>query len=112
MAAAPGDYHTLGITCFGIALHRLGWRVVGLGAATPIAMIREVADSTGASLIAVSTSVVGLLEPHATTLAEIAESIPVAIGGYAASAGLARRCSAIYLEEPISGASAVSSVDP
>lgn len=108
LAAAPGDHHTLAITCFGIALHRLGWRVVGLGAATPIEMIREVVDATGASLVAVSASVVGLLEPHAGALADLAEATQVAIGGYAASPELARRCRALYLEEPIAGATAVT----
>lgn len=108
LAAAPGDHHTLAITCFGIALHRLGWRVVGLGAATPIEMIREVVDATGASLVAVSASVAGLLEPHAGALADLAEATQVAIGGYAASPELARRCRALYLEEPIAGATAVT----
>jgi DNA-binding transcriptional MerR regulator len=108
LAAAPGDYHTLGITCFGIALHRLGWRVVCLGAATPIEMIREVAEATGASLIGVSASIVGLLEPHTAALAELAQVTPVAIGGYATSAELARRCRAMHLEEPIAGAAEVT----
>ena len=86
LAAAPGDYHTLGITCFGIALHRLGWRVLCLGAATPIEMIGEVAEATSASLIAVSASVVGILRPHTEALAELAGTAPVVIGGHATNA--------------------------
>jgi DNA-binding transcriptional MerR regulator len=108
LAAAPGDYHTLGITCFGIALHRLGWRVVGLGAATPIEMLREVAQATGAGLIAVSASIAGALEPHAAALADLAASTQVAIGGHATSPGLARRCGALHLKEPITGATEVT----
>ncbi len=108
IAAAPGDYHTLGITCFGIALHRLGWRVVSLGAATPVEMLGEVASATGARLIGVSASVVGLLEPHAAQLAELARATPVVIGGYATGAGLAGRCGAMYLEEPIAAAAEVT----
>jgi MerR family transcriptional regulator, light-induced transcriptional regulator len=108
LAAAPGDHHTLAITCFGIALHRLGWRVVGLGAATPIEMIREVVESTGASLVGVSASVVGMLEPHAAALADLADATQVAIGGYATTPELARRCRALYLEEPIAGAAEVT----
>jgi MerR family transcriptional regulator, light-induced transcriptional regulator len=112
LAAAPGDYHTLGITCFGIALHRLGWRVVSLGAATPIEMIAEVAAATGASLVGVSASVGGLLEPHAAALAELAQATPVAVGGHATSAALARRCGATYLEEPIAGATEIALMCP
>ena len=108
LAAAPQDHHTLGITCFGIALHRLGWRVVCLGAATPIEMIGEVAEATNASLMAISASVVGMLEPHATALAELAQVTPVVIGGYATTPELARRCRAMHLEEPFSGATEVT----
>jgi len=108
LAAAPGDHHTLGITCFGIALHRLGWRIVCLGAATPIEMLSEVAQTTSASLIGVSASVLGLLEPHTDALAELARTTPVIIGGHAASPELARRCHATYLRDPISGAREVT----
>jgi MerR family transcriptional regulator, light-induced transcriptional regulator len=108
LAAAPGDYHTLAITCFGIALHRLGWRIVSLGAATPIEMIGEVAEATEASLIGVSASVVGALEPHAAAVAKLAEATPVVIGGYATSPELAACCRATYMEEPIAGAAAVT----
>ena len=108
LAAAPGDYHTLGLTCFGIALHRLGWRVVCLGAATPIDMIRGVVDATGASLIGLSASVGGVLESHAAVLGELAQTTPLAIGGCATSHELARRVGAIYLSEPIAGASEVT----
>jgi MerR family transcriptional regulator, light-induced transcriptional regulator len=108
LAAAPGDYHTLGITCFGIALHRLGWRVVCLGAATPIEMISEVVATTGASLIGLSASIAGVLEPHSAALAEIAQTTPVAIGGHAATPELARRCQATYLDDLIAGATKVT----
>jgi MerR family transcriptional regulator, light-induced transcriptional regulator len=108
LAAAPGDYHTLGITCFGIALHRLGWRVTCLGAATPIEMIREVAEATGASLVGVSASVVGVLEPHTAALGGLAQATPVAIGGHATTPDLAEHCQAIYLEELIAGATEVT----
>lgn len=112
LAAAPDDYHTLGLTCFGIALHRLGWRVVCLGAATPIEMVQEVAEATGANLIGVSASVVGLLGPHTETLAELARTAPVVIGGHGTSPELAMRCHATYLRDPISGAREVTLAQP
>jgi MerR family transcriptional regulator, light-induced transcriptional regulator len=108
LAAAPGDYHTLGITCFGIALHRLGWRIVCLGAATPIDMIREVAEATGAGLIAVSASIAGVVEPHSAALAEIAQSTHVVIGGHATTPELAWRCMATYVNDLIGGATEVT----
>lgn len=112
LAAAPGDFHTVGITCFGIALHRLGWRVVCLGAATPIEMVQEIAQATAASLIGVSASVVGVLGPHTQTLAKLARTAPVFIGGPATSPALAMRCHATYLRDPISGAGEATLAQP
>jgi DNA-binding transcriptional MerR regulator len=104
IAAAPGDYHTLGLTCFGIALHGLGWRIVCLGAATPIDMVHQAAAATGAGLACISTSVIGLLEPHVDAVRGLASRVPVAIGGHAANAALAEACGATYLPQLISGA--------
>jgi methanogenic corrinoid protein MtbC1 len=108
LAAAPGDHHTLGLTCFGIALSRLGWRIVFLGPATPIEVIGDVVAATGAALVVVSTSVAGQLAASAEGLSELAALAPVALGGPAASAELARRCRATRLEDPIDGAAEVA----
>lgn len=104
LAAAPGDHHTLGLSCFGVALHRLGWRIVWLGAATPIPMLGEASRATGASLVVVSCSLVGLLHPHAGALRELAAEVPVAIGGHGTEAALGDRCGAAHLVDPIEGA--------
>lgn len=108
LAAAPGDHHTLGLTCFGIALHRLGWRVLCLGAATPVETLGEVVQATEPRLIVVSASVQGKLDPHVTALAELAATISLAIGGPATTPALAERCGARHLEEPVSAATAVT----
>jgi methanogenic corrinoid protein MtbC1 len=104
IAAAPNDHHTLGLTCFGIALHRLGWRIVCLGPATPIDMLAETVAATEARLVCVSVSVAGLLDSHTAELRSLSSSVPTAIGGHAANAGLAEACGATYLPEAVSGA--------
>src|SRR4051812_38962969 len=43
LACAPGEQHTLGLLAFGIALHRLGWRITFLGADVPLPMVHVAA---------------------------------------------------------------------
>jgi DNA-binding transcriptional MerR regulator len=104
IAAAPNDHHTLGLTCFGIALHRLGWRIVCLGPATPIEMLAETAAATEAGLVCLSVSVTGLLDSHTAQLRELSSSVPTAIGGPAADEELAEACGASYLPDAVAGA--------
>jgi MerR family transcriptional regulator, light-induced transcriptional regulator len=108
IAAAPGDHHTLGLTCFGIALSRLGWRIVCLDAATPIAMVAEAAAATDARVACISTSVAGLLEPHLDALRALTPRIRTVIGGYAATKAHAEECGALYLEDAVGGAATIA----
>jgi methanogenic corrinoid protein MtbC1 len=103
IAAAPNDYHTIGLICFGITLHRLGWRVVCLGPATPVEMMLEAALATQARCVCISTTVAGL-EPHVNAVRAMSETVPTAIGGPAADARLAEDCGASYLSDAVSGA--------
>lgn len=108
LAAAPGDHHTLGLTCFGIVLHRFGWRIVFLGAATPVEMVREAVTATQARLICLSTSVAGMLEPHADAVRDMAGSVPTVIGGAAADGALAAACGATHLDDIVAGATVMA----
>jgi cobalamin-dependent methionine synthase I len=71
-------------------------------------MLREVAEATEASLIGMSASVAGVLEPHVAKLAELGEVAPVVIGGHATTSALAERCHAMHLRELIAGATEVT----
>jgi len=71
-------------------------------------MLREVAEATEASLIGVSASVAGVLEPHVAKLAELGEVAPVAIGGHATTPDLAQSCRAMHVKELITGATEVT----
>ncbi len=108
LAAAPGDHHTLGLTCFGIALNRLGWRILSLGAATPVGMVGEAAEATAAELVCISASVAGLLEPHLGTLEALSARVRTVIGGPAVTPAHAQACGATYVAEAVSGARAIA----
>jgi methanogenic corrinoid protein MtbC1 len=59
LACPSGEQHTLGLIAFGLALSRRGWRVVYLGADTPIQTLRESAAE---------------IEPDAAVLSSTAET--------------------------------------
>lgn len=108
IAAAPDDHHTIGLTCFGITLHRLGWRVVSLGPATPVDMMLEAAVATQARFVCISTSVAGLLEPHVSAVRAMSDTVRTVIGGPAADEQLAEDCGATYLSDAVAGAGTVA----
>src|SRR3954466_8792534 len=54
LACLPGEQHDLGLIAFGLALRSRGWRIVYLGADTPIETVAEVSDEVQPSLIALA----------------------------------------------------------
>jgi DNA-binding transcriptional MerR regulator len=109
LACGPDELHTLGLICFGIALHSYGWKITFLGAATPIEMVVEVARQLRPDLITVSASVSGRLDPFVPQLAGLAAQRRLAIAGPATDAGLAARCAALHLaDDPVTAAASIS----
>lgn len=109
LACSPGELHTLGLICFGIALHSHGWKITYLGAATPVDMISEVASRLRPDLVTVSVSVTGCLDSVLPQLAELGEQWPLAIGGPATDACIAMRCHAIHLaDDPVTAAASIA----
>ena len=109
IACAPGELHTIGLICFGIALHHHGWRISFLGAATPIDMLEAAAAELRPQLITVCAYLSGRLEPEAARLQELAAEWPLALAGPAATPELASRCRAQHLAvDPVSAAAAVA----
>jgi DNA-binding transcriptional MerR regulator len=107
LACPPGEQHTLGLICFGIALHGIGWRITYLGADTPVEALAQAAEAVRPDLIVVAAT---LSPPASVTaaLASLAESRRLGIGGAAATAMLASRCSALRLSgDPVQAAQGV-----
>lgn len=109
LACGPEELHTLGLICFGIALHAHGWKITYLGAVTPVEMVSEVASRLRPDLVTVSASVSGGLDPVLPQLAELSEQWPLALGGRAIDAGTASRCGALHLAaDPVTAAASVA----
>ena len=75
LACAPGEQHDITLLSFGLLLRSYGWRILFLGADTPIATPTEAAETTRPALT-VLRAVIGP-PPHGSTL-RIARSADVA----------------------------------
>jgi methanogenic corrinoid protein MtbC1 len=95
---------------FGVVLHRNGWRVSYLGAATPMPDLIHTAAAAPPQLIVVSATdpaFLAGLEPELLRLAGIA---PLALGGRGATATVARAAAARLLDgDPVTEAERLSS---
>lgn len=107
LACAPGERHTLGLVCFGIALHQQGWRIVSLGADTPVAMITGAAERVLPDLVVVAASVPEHLD-DGLDLRQLARARRCAIGGPEALRPIAERVGAEFLAgDPVTAALAL-----
>jgi DNA-binding transcriptional MerR regulator len=109
LACAPGEHHTFGLIAFGVAMHRLGWRIIYLGADTPVDMVAQAAAHTSPELIVLYAALQEHLEPHADALADLGAAWPCAIAGRGASAALAASAGVRHLvADPITTAEELS----
>lgn len=106
LACAPGEQHELGLMMIAIRLRRDGWRVVYLGANTPVADAVAVAERQRARVLGISVTTpqnLAALEPGPK-----ADGVTVLLGGAAASPAAAKRLGAVHLGADL--AEAVASV--
>ena len=98
LACPSGEWHDLPLVLFGIALRAAGWRIVMLGADTPISTIERVVEDVSPAAVVLAATMPGPLRAIEQELATLAARVPVAIGGRAANAALADRAGAVLLE--------------
>jgi MerR family transcriptional regulator, light-induced transcriptional regulator len=111
LACPPDELHDQALAVFGIALHRLGWRIRFLGASTPLEDLRRVVDETRPNLVvlaAVTRARFSGIEPELSDLAAVA---PLALAGAGATAKLANQVGAQLLtSDPVTAAEQIGSV--
>lgn len=98
LACAPGERHELGLMMTAIALRRDGWKVVYLGADTPLADAIELARQVEASVLGLS---IGMTErvpalAEAVGAAAAPDELRLVVGGQAASLRTAEHIGALY----------------
>jgi DNA-binding transcriptional MerR regulator len=97
LACAPGEMHDLTLLGFALVLRSHSWRILFLGADTPIPTIARAAETTRPALVVVSSFDRARLEPHAAGLRRLARAVPLALAGPGATAASSARLGARYL---------------
>src|SRR5690242_2319610 len=87
LACAPGEQHDLGLLAFGLALRARGWRIVYLGADTPITSVADTVRFLDPACIVVSAVDAQALRRVAAELQQLSRDTRLCLGG-AGAAGL------------------------
>ncbi len=101
LACAPGELHDISLIAFGLLLRTHGWRILFLGANTPVDTIRQAADTLAPALVVLVAFAPALLEAHTGELQALAGAHPLALGGPGAAESLCERIIARCLGEDL-----------
>ena len=90
LACAPGEQHDISLLAFGLLLRSHGWRIIFLGADTPISTLEATAQVTAPAAIVLVAFDAALLESQATALRRLGRITPLSLSGPGATADLPR----------------------
>jgi hypothetical protein len=91
LACAPGERHDIGLIAFGLVLRSHGWRILFLGADTPLATLGEAVLATDPKLVVVSAFAGERFEAEAAGLRRLARKTRLVLSGPGAEEPLSRR---------------------
>jgi len=97
LACAPGELHDITLLAFALVLRSHSWRILYLGADTPIATLTRTAETTRPALVVVSSFDPALLHAQTTGLRRLARTAPLALAGPGATDELSTRLGARHL---------------
>jgi len=106
LACVPGEHHELGLMMTAIALRRDGWKVVYLGADTPLADAIALATQVAGRVLGLSLSSEEQVPALESALGEtsLPHGLRLVVGGRGASATVAGRLGAVYGGPDLPGA--------
>lgn len=90
LACAPGEQHDISLLAFGLLLRSHGWRILFLGADTPISTLEATAQVTAPAAIVLVAFDAALLESEATALRRLGRIAPLSLSGPGATSDLPR----------------------
>ena len=91
LACPPGERHDIGLIAFGLMLRSHGWRILFLGADTPLSTLGQAVGTTAPRLVVVASMDRSLLETQAGELRRLGRSTPLVLSGAGASEELCRK---------------------
>jgi DNA-binding transcriptional MerR regulator len=91
LACAPGERHDIGLIAFGLVLRSYGWRILFLGANTPLKTLANAAAAMQPQLVVVASMDGALLEAVGSELRRFARSTRLVLSGAGASEELCAR---------------------
>jgi DNA-binding transcriptional MerR regulator len=91
LACAPGERHDIGLIAFGLVLRSHGWRILFLGADTPLPTLGRAIETTEPKLVVVASMDEALLGAAKAELRRLARSAPLVLSGAGATEGLCAR---------------------
>jgi DNA-binding transcriptional MerR regulator len=81
LACAPGEQHDISLLAFGLILRSHGWRVLFLGADTPLSTLQETARATGPAVIVLVAFDTALIKAEGLALRRLARIAPLLLSG-------------------------------
>ncbi len=91
LACAPGEQHDISLLAFGLVLRSHGWRIIFLGADTPIATLAQAAEGTGSALTVLASFDPSRLEAESTRIRRLARKLSLVLSGPGATEELCKR---------------------
>lgn len=91
LACPPGERHDIGLIAFGLLLRSHGWRILFLGADTPLSTLGQAVATTAPRLVVVASMDRSLLESEAGELRRLGRAAPLVLSGAGASEELCKR---------------------
>jgi methanogenic corrinoid protein MtbC1 len=91
LACAPGEQHDISLLAFGLVLRSFGWRILFLGADTPLSTLQQTAETTGSAVIVLVTFDTALVEAEGAVLRRLARIAPLFLSGPGVSPELTRQ---------------------
>jgi DNA-binding transcriptional MerR regulator len=98
LACPPGEHHDMSLLAFGLILRSHGWRILFLGADTPIATISEAAASAQPQVTVLASFDPARLEAEATWIRRLARQVSLLLGGPGATEEICRKLRAQRLD--------------
>jgi DNA-binding transcriptional MerR regulator len=105
LACPPGELHDLPLLAFGVVLHRNGWRIVYLGADTPLTDLGRTVEEKRPDVVILAAVTPERFQERIPDLITLARTAPLRLAGAGATTSVADTVGATILAgDPISEA--------